>query len=78
MAHYTAKAFREDGWWAAQLKEQPNILTQTRHLDQIPDMVRDALRLFPEIEPDPDNAAISVIVSSDVESQMAEARECVR
>lgn len=46
---YTAITEQGDDWWVIQLEEYPEIITQTRRLDQIPDMVRDALTLFPEI-----------------------------
>lgn len=50
---FTALTERSEGWWSVQLKEDPGLLTQTRRLDQIPDMVRDALELFPELTDDP-------------------------
>nr|WP_252860255.1 transcriptional regulator [Corynebacterium ulcerans] len=50
---FTALTERSEGWWLVQLKEDPGLLTQTRRLDQIPDMVRDALELFPELTDDP-------------------------
>lgn len=50
---FTALTERGEGWWVIQLKEDPGLLTQTRRLDQIPDMVRDALELFPELTDDP-------------------------
>ncbi|MBG9244898.1 transcriptional regulator [Corynebacterium belfantii] len=78
MTTYTAKAFREEGFWGVQLVEHPNILTQTRRLDQIPNMVRDALKLFPEIEPHPEDVVIKVVVVGDIESQVAEALELRR
>lgn len=50
---FTALTERGEGWWVIQLKEDPGLLTQTRRLDQIADMVRDALELFPELTDDP-------------------------
>jgi predicted RNase H-like HicB family nuclease len=41
----TAKAQRSDGWWAVEVPEVPGVFTQARRLDQIPDMVRDAVAL---------------------------------
>ncbi|WP_368266840.1 transcriptional regulator [Corynebacterium ulcerans] len=49
---FTALTERGEGWWVIQLKEDPGLLTQTRRLDQIADMVRDALELFPELTDD--------------------------
>lgn len=75
MSTYTAEATRGEGWWVVQLREEPGLLTQTRRLDQIPDMVRDALELFPELESDPASAIIDVVVTGDLEAQAAYARE---
>lgn len=42
----TANAQRTDGWWAIEVPEIPGLFTQTRRLDQIDGMVRDAARLL--------------------------------
>lgn len=60
MNTFTALTERGEGWWVVQLKEDPGLLTQTRRLEQIPDMVRDALELFPELTDDPENATINI------------------
>lgn len=57
---FTALTEQGEGWWVIQLKEDPGLLTQTRRLDQIPDMVRDALELFPELTDDPENAIVNI------------------
>lgn len=75
MSTYTAAAERSEGWWGVHLVEEPGLYTQTRRLDQIPKMVRDALKLFPELETDPDQAEIIVRVLGDIESQARLARE---
>lgn len=61
MNTYIARATREDGWWTVSVDEVPGLFTQARRLDQIPDMVKDALTLFPEIEPEPQSTQINVI-----------------
>lgn len=38
----TARAQRCNGWWAIEVPEIPGLFTQTRRLDQIQDMVKDA------------------------------------
>lgn len=38
----TARAERGTGWWVVEVPEMPGLFTQTRRLDQIPAMVRDA------------------------------------
>ena len=72
---YTAITEQGDDWWVIQLEEYPEIITQTRRLDQIPDMVRDALTLFPEITKDPENATIVIQVQGEVEELAKQARE---
>ncbi|RRQ14097.1 transcriptional regulator [Corynebacterium bovis] len=75
MTTYTAEAARDNGWWVVQLREDPGVLTQARRLDQIPEMVRDALVLFPDLEPDPGQATIVVEVTDDNEAKAALARD---
>lgn len=66
MATYTAKATRDEGWWTVEVEEVPGLFTQTKRLDQIPDMVRDALTLFPEVEDDPATAKIVVVPQGEM------------
>lgn len=47
---FPAGATRNDGWWTVTVDEVSGLFTQTRRLDQIEEMVRDALILFPEVE----------------------------
>lgn len=61
MTTYTAHATRCEGWWAVEVVEVPGLFTQAKRLDQIPEMVRDALELFPELEPAPANAQVIVV-----------------
>ncbi|MDN8578329.1 transcriptional regulator [Corynebacterium bovis] len=75
MTTYTAEAARDNGWWVVQLREDPGVLTQARRLDQIPETVRDALVLFPDLEPDPGQATIVVEVTDDNEAKAALARD---
>ena len=42
----TAIARRSGEWWAIEVPEIPGLFTQTRRLDQIDDMVRDAANLL--------------------------------
>lgn len=77
---FTAHAHRNEGWWSIRVEEDPGIITQTRRLDQIPDMVRDALILFPELTDDPENATINVIVEpeSTIATEAAQATRDAR
>ncbi len=75
MSVYTAIATRSDGWWAVEVPAVDGLLTQTRRLDQIPDMVRDALELFPEVDDDPAAAEVVIEVDGAERSVAAHARE---
>lgn len=75
MNTYTARAERGDGWWAVIVDGEPGIITQVRRLDQIPEMVRDALQLFPELCEDPEHAEVTVVVADEHASRATRARE---
>ena len=42
----TAIAQRSEGWWAIEVPEIPGLFTQTRRLDQVDKMVRDAAKML--------------------------------
>ena len=75
MSTYTAHATRSDGWWAVTVPAVDGLITQTRRLDQIEDMVRDALELFPDIEDDPGSAVIDIVVAGTPHDIASRARE---
>ena len=72
---YTAHATRSDGWWAVTVPDVDGLITQCRRLDQIEDMVRDALELFPDVDDDPANAVVTVVVTGTPHDIATRARE---
>ena len=72
--HYTAHAWREDGWWVSTVEEVPGLNNQTRRLDQIEQSVRDGLELFPEVDENPQQAEVTVVV----EGLSAIAKEAIK
>lgn len=46
ISEVTAVARRSGDWWAVEVPEIPGLFTQTRRLDQIDGMVRDAAKLL--------------------------------
>ncbi|WP_394284631.1 type II toxin-antitoxin system HicB family antitoxin, partial [Corynebacterium sp.] len=70
----TARANRDEHWWTVTVDEVPGLFTQARRLDQLEDMVRDALTLFPEVESDPEHATVDVIVDATIAAQAEDAR----
>jgi predicted RNase H-like HicB family nuclease len=55
----TARATRSGTWWAVEVPEIPNLLTQARRLDQVEAMVREAAELL-EVDID----AVAVVVDA--------------
>ncbi|MCF2707358.1 type II toxin-antitoxin system HicB family antitoxin [Arcanobacterium haemolyticum] len=75
MTTYTAQATRTEGWWVVEVPEVPGLFTQAKRLDQIPDMVRDALTLFPEIEPYPGQADIRIEATGELGREAERVRQ---
>lgn len=78
---FTARATRDGGWWTVTVDEVPGLFTQTRRLDQIPGMVRDALTLFPDITEDAKGAEVTVVPegpAAEAAHEAAELRERAR
>lgn len=78
MSTYTARATREDGWWTIEVDEIAGLFTQAKRLDQIPEQVKDALELFPEIEPNPAAAMVRVVPTGEygiVADEISHARQ---
>ena len=69
MNTFTAHVERDENWWIAQLEEVPEVMTQTRRLDQIADAMRDALILFPELTGAPKEAIVHRNVVGDAEEK---------
>ncbi len=46
---YTAQCRRVGGWWAISVPEVPRVHTQTRRLDQVESMARDAIALLLDV-----------------------------
>ena len=48
---YHVHATRSGPWWALSVPEAPGVYTQVKRLDQAPEMARDALALFFDVDP---------------------------
>lgn len=46
MMKVTAQVQRSGDWWVISVPQIPGVFTQARRLSQVPDMVRDAVRLM--------------------------------
>lgn len=47
-----AEVARSGEWWGIQVPEMPGVFTQARRLEQVPDMVRDAVALMADVDED--------------------------
>lgn len=65
---YRVRARRSGGWWAIDAPDLPGLHTQTRRIDQVEAMARDAVALLLDIDPD------SFAVTVDLELPEAWAR----
>jgi predicted RNase H-like HicB family nuclease len=52
MNGYLATAERHGAWWALEVPALPGVHTQARRLDRAEYMVRDAIALFLDVDPD--------------------------
>lgn len=49
---YTIVVERDQGWWAIRVAELPGVFSQTRRLDGVEVMARNAISLLLEVPPD--------------------------
>lgn len=57
-----AEITRSGEWWAIQVPEMPGVFTQARRLEQVPEMVRDAVALMADV--DEDSVEVTEVVRS--------------
>lgn len=90
--HVTAIAQRSGAWWSVRVPDMAGIFTQARRLDQVPQMVIDAIRtmeedddlevsvqVVPMIDPASDTVAAQARATSEQASRMQdEARAAAR
>lgn len=70
----TARVARSEGWWAISVEEIPGLFTQTRRLDQVADMVRDAASL---LGVDVGTVEVLPVLDSDSQRMLAQQRVAV-
>ena len=70
----TAKAARSGGWWAIEVPQVPGAFTQARRLDQVPALVRDAVALLCDVDPDSVEVEVAPVLDDATVADLAEAR----
>ena len=63
---YTARVRRSGAWWAIDVPELPGVYSQTRRLDRVEPMARDAIALFLDVDPTTLDIRVETILPSDL------------
>jgi predicted RNase H-like HicB family nuclease len=74
----TAVAQRSGPWWAVEVQEIPGLFTQTKRLDQIAEMVRDAAATLTGEPEENFEVVVAVHFGGEVDSVVDAAREAAR
>ena len=70
----TAKVTRSGEWWAVEVPEVPGVFTQAKRLEQVPEMVRDAVALMAEVDEGSVEVDIEARVSIPLDEQIMRAK----
>ena len=70
----TAKVTRSGEWWAVEVPEVPGVFTQAKRLEQVPEMVRDAVALMAEVDEGSVEVDIEAHVSIPLDEQIMRAK----
>lgn len=71
----TAKVTRSGDWWAIEVPEVPGVFTQAKRLDQVEDMVRDAVALMTDARPPEITVELIPVLPRDIEGDLRTARD---
>jgi predicted RNase H-like HicB family nuclease len=71
---YRAVARRTSNWWAIEVPGLPGVITQARYLDQVEEMVRDAIAAMLDVGPASVDVTVEPMLEGDVAEAVAEAR----
>jgi len=71
---YRALAERSGSWWAVRVAELPGVYTQTRRLDGVGGMARDAVALMLDSAPDAFDIAVEPVLEPETAALVERAR----
>lgn len=71
----TAKATRAGDWWAIEVPEVDGVFTQTKRLDQVEAMVRDAVSLLEDLPPESIEVDVQPEIDTVIEMGISLAKE---
>lgn len=75
MSAYVARARRSDGWWAITVDGRPGVHSQSRRLDQVAELARDAIAFVEDIDPAAVNVSVEVELTEEERAALARANE---
>ncbi len=66
-ATYEVRAIRSGRWWALEAADVPRARSQTRRLDQAEPMIREALAMVLDVDPDSFDVAIHPVLEPELD-----------
>jgi hypothetical protein len=66
-ATYEVRAIRSGRWWALEAADLPRARSQTRRLDQAEPMIREALTMVLDVDPDSFDVAIHPVLEPELD-----------
>jgi predicted RNase H-like HicB family nuclease len=71
----TAKVTRSGDWWAIEVPEVPGVFTQAKRLDQVEEMVQDAVTLMTDTRHAEIEVELIPVLPHDIEDDLRKARD---
>ncbi|MGH3481220.1 MAG: type II toxin-antitoxin system HicB family antitoxin [Nocardioidaceae bacterium] len=71
----TANVTRSGDWWAIEVPEVPGVFTQAKRLDQVEEMVQDAVALMTGARPTDIDVKLIPVLPHDIEDHLRKARD---
>jgi predicted RNase H-like HicB family nuclease len=71
----TAKVTRTGDWWAIEVPEVPGVFTQAKRLDQVEEMVQDAIAMMTGTEPGSVQVQVAPVLPDSIENDLRQARD---
>jgi predicted RNase H-like HicB family nuclease len=72
----TAQAQRTGDWWAVEVPEVDGVFTQAKRLDQVPEMVADAVALLEDVDPATVEVEVVPLVPDAIVEALTLAHDC--
>jgi len=77
MKSVTANVTRAGDWWAIEVPEVPGVYTQAKRLDQVDEIVRDAVSLMTDIPPNDIAVHVEAFLPAELRAELDHAHALV-